>query len=653
MPEDFKPWSQQEKEDYVKERLNEALKLSKDRKITYELSDVESGDPDCDPKYITSNEQREILGHFESSGLIEILKAEIDYALTIRVLPQVTAPRTPGDSLVRYWDNGVATVNDLLGDIQLAKRFEALFPRDNDMARSDSYRSMASEKDVDFIELLSDLGLVEYDWNELNKQTDRIVGTRIIWFEYDGGKIADVLDRLSGKGSIIDKRILKFISMALDKRYFDYSSLFERLTDWGVPRSLIDHETLDWKSINYILGYYATSKKADDQKMLAHLIEEICSPLEFNGDENKARALYDDINKRLQLQHESIKIEKGVLYRKDGAGAWVAIRDGEKQDKNTLPQQTNSQKIQKMILEMQPDDTHVLAALAIVGMGEILRAVYAGEFHAQSLDLNTTYTAMHFCMEAIINRGDAETYRADFKMLPDNVLEHPDRTKPNQENAYAPAIARLLAKSQKQLFLNLGERGISARAKEILNSLWTEDITLLLENHKKEKNIVREQILAQVGKNMSKEPSASNFVAQESPPPTVSKKESGTEQIESAVPTKGQPYCLVEGTYGYLKFSKNGEKKRIGFATSRHFKLLRCLTDPFGPAKVIDVVFEAIRLPKHDDVDPRLKNSYSAKQRKIELIEYAIGELQKGGKIEGIRPVLDKVRGAVKLELLP
>jgi len=96
-----------------------------------------------------------------------------------------------------------------------------------------------------------------------------------------------------------------------------------------------------------------------------------------------------------------------------------------------------------------------------------------------------------------------------------------------------------------------------------------------------------------------------------------------------------RPYCVIEGKWGFLKFSKQGEKIKIGGASSQPFKMLQCLTEPFGTAKSVDTVFETIR----ENVKYKSKGGvYTAgidKQQKNTLIEYAIKELQKGNKLQG------------------
>lgn len=96
----------------------------------------------------------------------------------------------------------------------------------------------------------------------------------------------------------------------------------------------------------------------------------------------------------------------------------------------------------------------------------------------------------------------------------------------------------------------------------------------------------------------------------------------------------GKPYCTVENGWGYLKFGKFGKKKKIGKSKSRPFRLLQCLLEPLGTARMVDAVFEAIRLPKDKD-DSRLSGWSTERTRKIEIIKNTIKELQKGNKLEG------------------
>jgi hypothetical protein len=495
-----KPWSAQEKIDYVKGCLADSQLLTGNNDIDYELFSVGDGFEEFFVESLSKEEQRKILRKLANEGFLEFLNEEKG-TIRVRLLPQETEAKARRSNV--YWLNGIRTVNDLLRDHQLVGKFRSLFSHGEGITRGHKYKWPTDEKNDDFIALLIDLDLVEFDWNELNKQTHRAVGYRIIEFWFTGDKILDIFDRLNGKGSLIDKRTIEFISRNLGER-FSAVQIIGLLKDWGVPDSLIEYPNTKWRMVNSILLYYATSLETTDLKTLVRVIEETCHPLTFDGNESAARALSEDIHRR--LQYEGRKIEKGVLYRKDENEAWVAAWGCERQEKTDPIQQTTSQKLQSMLTVMTPKNIHILAGFSISGMGAILDAAYTGNFHSQSLDLNRAYIALHFYMETIVNRNDTEVYRADFGLLPENVLEYNDATEFEQEGTYAPAIARLLAKSQKQLFIHSDEHEISAETQGLINE-WKEKIEVLVVNHKKEKSVAWERMLARAEKNAKSEPS--------------------------------------------------------------------------------------------------------------------------------------------------
>ncbi|MDO8569999.1 MAG: hypothetical protein Q7R97_00240 [Candidatus Daviesbacteria bacterium] len=116
--------------------------------------------------------------------------------------------------------------------------------------------------------------------------------------------------------------------------------------------------------------------------------------------------------------------------------------------------------------------------------------------------------------------------------------------------------------------------------------------------------------------------------------------------------TKNPPYCVVEKGVGYLKFGKYGNKRKIGGEKTRHFRLLQALLSPLGVAKTVDSVFESIKLSK-DQTDTRLSNWNTGKTRKVELIEFAIKELQKGNKLDSkIRFEFDDTKTQIMAKFL-
>lgn len=107
------------------------------------------------------------------------------------------------------------------------------------------------------------------------------------------------------------------------------------------------------------------------------------------------------------------------------------------------------------------------------------------------------------------------------------------------------------------------------------------------------------------------------------------------------------PYCIEEKGVGYLKYNKNSKKIKISRATSRPYKLLRCLTEPFGVAKPINLVYEALVNKK----DATINNPYLALNIKIRKIEFTIKELQRIPEYsKNLKIHIDKERKIVWLE---
>lgn len=116
---------------------------------------------------------------------------------------------------------------------------------------------------------------------------------------------------------------------------------------------------------------------------------------------------------------------------------------------------------------------------------------------------------------------------------------------------------------------------------------------------------------------------------------------------------KNRPYCITKKGIGYLKFGKYGEKIKIGRTNSKAFRLLQCLTEPFGVAKSVETVFEAM-YEKDRKRYSEINDPYLNKARKIQLITNSgIKELQKDNKLRGkLKFQFDEVKSKIWLEYL-
>jgi hypothetical protein len=114
---------------------------------------------------------------------------------------------------------------------------------------------------------------------------------------------------------------------------------------------------------------------------------------------------------------------------------------------------------------------------------------------------------------------------------------------------------------------------------------------------------------------------------------------------------KISPYCETAKGWGWLKFSLNSEPIKIGKPNSQAFRLLQSLTEPFGIAKSVESVFEAIRENVKAKNKTGVYTSYTDKGKKLELLRYAIKELQKDHKLQGrLEFKFDELKNHIHLE---
>lgn len=119
----------------------------------------------------------------------------------------------------------------------------------------------------------------------------------------------------------------------------------------------------------------------------------------------------------------------------------------------------------------------------------------------------------------------------------------------------------------------------------------------------------------------------------------VDKEHGNVEKISAIQEPEAQtpdikPFCETDREWGLLKFSKYRPGIKIGKASAQPFKLLQCLTTPFGRAKTVDIAFEAIREGVKHKSKSGVYTTAIDKPQKIKIIEYTIKELQKGNKLQ-------------------
>jgi len=233
------------------------------------------------------------------------IKIEVDYK-------KIPEEKPTSKNIKNPYSDRIKNIRDLMRDCSLVKKFRGVFMYGDGIERGHRYTIPTDEKNDSFISLLIDLGLAEYNWDALNKQTHREVGNRIIEFSFNADSIIDVFDQLNGTGAFIQKKSLKYISQQIAD--FDTgANLAELLQNWGVPKPLIDYPNTKWMMINTVLTYYATSEEKDEQKMLFKILEEAVHPLMHNGNKEKSIELQDNFS--IYLQYDGYCFSNGKIVK--------------------------------------------------------------------------------------------------------------------------------------------------------------------------------------------------------------------------------------------------------------------------------------------------------------------------------------------------
>jgi len=290
---------------FVKKMILEKAEISPSGRFCVSLvSIVEDLDfPDEAPVLLSRKEQWSIIQKLEEEGFVQNI--ELDEKKQFAYL-EMAKPKKRHSNLYTY----IKTVDDFLQQRELFEKFIKLIDI-RSVKPKHIYTIPTEEKNDDLIQLLIDLDLAEYDWNEMEKQTHRDIGNRIIEFTFVGDKVIEIYNRVSGKNSRIKRQALELISKDIGER-FTFVKIAEIFIDIGVPESMFIHDT-KWRAVFYILSYYTSSQIEKDYLKALKIIQETIHPLMFEGDEEKAKEVRGRYNKWLKYDHVYIN-DDGKIY---------------------------------------------------------------------------------------------------------------------------------------------------------------------------------------------------------------------------------------------------------------------------------------------------------------------------------------------------
>ncbi len=295
----------------------------------------------------------------------------------------------------------IKTTHDLLQHRELFQKVLAILGDLKSIHPKHTYTYPTEERNDDLVQLLIDLKIASYDWEEMEKQTHRAVGNRIIEFRFDGSKVIELVDRVSGKHSRIRKETLELISKDIGER-FTLNKIVEIFTDIGTPESMFTQDT-KWRAVFYILSFYTTSKDSKDILMFLKILERFVHPLSFGGDETKAKETEEKYNKWLKYDRFGIKTGKAF------------IGPTEEEIDLGMDEWTNSdgESFETRGLTISPDD---VARLWVFWTQVVLIvSAYEGNQGLDRDELEKLYLELIAKAEQLIDRGDLGDLKQSYK----------------------------------------------------------------------------------------------------------------------------------------------------------------------------------------------------------------------------------------------
>lgn len=308
--------SPEEKIQYVKNQIDEGATISPKGPFWLFLYTVSHPDNE-EWTILERSEQRRIIMKLEQERYIKNVTPDANGKGFWLEKVQKRGPRKSAPLRRSNLYSRIKSTDQLLQERELFQKALQIF---GEIEPRHKYTTSTNEENDDLIQLLIDLDLVQYDWKEIEKQTHRVVGNRIIEFSFEADKIIALKDRISGKYGRVKKEALELISKDIGERY-TLDKIVRVFTDAGVPETMFIHDT-KWRAVFYVLSYYSTSGDEDGKgfSQLIQILEKVLHPLAFDGDESKAketRFKYNSYLKydKIQLPDNQFLFERRHLNR--------------------------------------------------------------------------------------------------------------------------------------------------------------------------------------------------------------------------------------------------------------------------------------------------------------------------------------------------
>jgi len=317
----------EEKIQYVKKQIDDKASISPKGVFYLRLYSV--GHPDNPEEWtiLTRGEQKLIIKKLQQDKYIKNVTSDEKGEGYWLEKVQKRSPRKNTPTRRSNVYSRIKNTSQLLQERELFQKVQQIF---GEIEPRHKYTVPTNEENDDLVQLLIDLDLIQYDWKEIEKQTHRAIGNRIIEFSFEADKIITLKNRISGKNGCVKKEALELIAKDIGERY-TLDEIVRVFTDVGVPETMFIHDT-KWRAVFYVLSYYTTSGGEDgkDLEQFMKILEKVLHPLAFGGDESKAketRVKYNSYLKydKLELPKNQYLFEKRHLNRMKEIYIYTAI----------------------------------------------------------------------------------------------------------------------------------------------------------------------------------------------------------------------------------------------------------------------------------------------------------------------------------------
>lgn len=290
----------------MKDRIAEVVDISPTGPIHirfYTVTEHEEG-----PVILSRGEQIAIVNKLGEDGYLKNINLDEDRWGTW--LEMGDAPRDEEKirrgNILAY----IKTTDELLAHRELFEKALRMVGNWEEIQKGHIYKFPTEESNDDLIQLLIDLGIVRYDWKQMEKQTHRAVGNRIIEYTLSGNRFATLVDRVTGKSSRVKRLALELIAREIGER-MSFNEIIKFFEDQKVPKTIFIQDT-KWRAVFYILSYYTSGTHEQFLKFM-RIIEAALHPLAFNGDAMAAMAMREKYQS--WLTYDGLHIDKdGKVY---------------------------------------------------------------------------------------------------------------------------------------------------------------------------------------------------------------------------------------------------------------------------------------------------------------------------------------------------